>query len=302
MLESLRLICDKPLLTSYVASFNPENDPESRIQEPWQMAFDRFIPEGTVFFLPETVQNWKQLTGPVRSRFYSAHFCFTLGIFCIEVPHDPFLYFHSEEMSITVRAYTHGYDLFHPHIPVIWHEYTRNGRKKHWDDDREWCEKNNQSHRRNRILFGMEEGVIDFEEYGFGKERTLKQYEEYAGVKFSTRSIQQYTLDKKYPPNPSFDTEEELEASYVRLFKHCIDIGFESVPEKDYDFWVVAFNDVDGNTIYRKDADKHEIIRMRNDTYCKVWREFQTTKQPTKWIVWPHSESKGWCDQITGTL
>jgi hypothetical protein len=23
---------------------------------------------------------------------------------------------------------------------------------------------------------------------------------------------------------------------------------------------------------------------------------------PTYWVVWPHSESKGWCDRITGRL
>jgi glycosyltransferase involved in cell wall biosynthesis len=71
----------KPLLTGYVSSFNPENDPAGRTMEPWQMAFDRFIPEGAVFFLPETIPNWRELTEPVPSRFYSAHYCFTLGDF-----------------------------------------------------------------------------------------------------------------------------------------------------------------------------------------------------------------------------
>jgi hypothetical protein len=23
---------------------------------------------------------------------------------------------------------------------------------------------------------------------------------------------------------------------------------------------------------------------------------------PSHWVVWPHSESKGWCDRITGRL
>jgi len=23
---------------------------------------------------------------------------------------------------------------------------------------------------------------------------------------------------------------------------------------------------------------------------------------PSHWVVWPHSESKGWCDRITGQL
>ncbi len=61
----------KPLLTGYVSSFDPENDPNGRVREPWRMVFDRFIPEGAVFFLPETIPNWQNLTKPVTARFYS---------------------------------------------------------------------------------------------------------------------------------------------------------------------------------------------------------------------------------------
>ena len=112
----------KPLLTGYVPSFDPDNDPQSRVMEPWRMTFDRFIPEGAVFFLPEVIPNWQTLTEPVTARFYSAHFCFTLGKFSKEVQHDPEFYFHGEEISIAARAYTHGYDLFHMHKILIWHQ------------------------------------------------------------------------------------------------------------------------------------------------------------------------------------
>ena len=86
----------KPLLTGYVSSYNPDNDPQGRVMEPWRMSFDRFIPEGAVFFLPETIPNWKDLDTPVPSRFYSAHMCFTLGQFSEEVQHNPEYYFHGE--------------------------------------------------------------------------------------------------------------------------------------------------------------------------------------------------------------
>jgi len=298
---------EKPLLTGYVSSFNPENDPEQRIREPWRMAFDRFIPEGAVFFLPESIPGWQDLKEPVPARFYSAHFCFTLGKFSVEVQHDPEFYFHGEEISIAVRAFTHGYDLFHPHKVAIWHEYTRKGRTKQWDDDKEWGIKNSTSHKKNRQLFGMdgEEITMDFSKYGFGSERSLKDYEIYSGLLFSKRAIQQHTLDKNYPPNPTiYETEEEWINSFSSIFKHCIDIGFHQVPEKDYDFWVVAFHTEKDETIFRKDADINEIKRMMNDpdNYCKVWREFPTTQKPKYWVVWPHSESKGWCDRITGNL
>lgn len=299
----------KPLLTAYVPSFNPENDPEERVMEPWRMTFDRFIPEGAVFFLPETIPNWQKIEAPVPARFYSAHMAFTLGAFSVEVQHNPEYYFHGEEISIAARAYTHGYDLFHPHRVVIWHEYTRKGRTKQWDDDTTWGEKNMHSHHTNRKLFGMdgEEQSGHDGPYGFGRERTLRQYEEYAGLLFSKRAVQQYTLDKSDPPNPgieAYGSEQDWEASFTTVFKHCIDIGYDAVPESDYDFWVVAFHDDNDETMYRKDADREEINRMKNDPdgYCKVWREFMTDKKPSYWVVWPHSESKDWCEKITGTF
>jgi len=307
MIEDLRTKgSKKPLLTGYISSFDPDNDPNGREKNPWKMDFDRFTPEGIVFFLPASIPNFKNLKEPVKSRFYSAHFCFADGIFCKEVQHDPEYYFHGEEISIAVRAYTHGYDLFHPHKIIAWHEYTRKGRTKHWDDHKQWWEANSKCHKRNRILFGMEKDTenIDFGIYGFGKERTLQDYERYAGISFKKRAVQKFTLDKGYPPNPSYDNEEEYEKSFLKIFKHCIDIQYSQVPEKDYEFWVVAFHDENGETIFRKDADKAEISRMMKDPdkYCKVWREFNAETLPKKWVVWPYSPSKGWCEQISGQL
>jgi hypothetical protein len=297
----------KPLLTGYVSSFDPDNDPQGRVQEPWRMVFDRFIPEGAVFFLPETIPGWRDMKEPVPARFYSAHFAFTLGQFSKEVQHNPEYYFHGEEISISARAYTCGYDLFHPHKTLIWHEYTRKGRTKQWDDDKKWVDRNNKSHLLNRKLFGMDGLEQEGHDgpFGFGSERSLRDYEKYAGILFEKRAVQQYTLDKNYPPNPyNYETEEEWKKNFASVFKHCIDINYGSVPEKDYDFWVVAFHGPNDETLFRKDADKNEIQRVMNDPdgYGKVWREFQTETKPTYWVVWPYSTSKGWCERITGNL
>ena len=295
----------KPLLTGYISSFDPDNDPDGRIQQPWKMNFDRFIPEGAVFFLPATIDDYKERTEPLRARFYSAHFCFTLGSFVKEVPHDPEYYFHGEEISIAVRAYTWGYDLFHPHKIIAWHEYTRKGRKKQWDDDSKWVTKNVNSHRRNRKLFGMDDEVkdIDFGIYDFGKERSLEDYERYSGLSFKKRAVQQYTVDNKYPPNPPL-YGEDFDKSFLQIFKHCIDIGFDKIPLTDYEFFVVAFHDENDETIFRKDADVNEIKTIKNDSegYGKIWREFQTDKKPKYWVVWPYSTTNGWCERITGDL
>lgn len=298
----------KPMLTGYIPSFDPENDPDGRVQKPWKMNFDRFTPEGIVFFMPAAFEDEDYGELPLMSRFYSAHFCFTLGDFCLEVQHDPNYYFHGEEISIAVRAFTHGYDLFHPNEIIAWHEYTRKGRTKHWDDDKTWHEKNTSCHSRNRKLFGIddEKSDIDFGIYGFGKERSLKDYEKYAGICFHNRSVTQEAIDKKLPDLANMKIgDEEFEKSLSRIFKHCIDLQFSQLPEKDYDFWCVAFKDENGKDIHRQDADAAEIKRITEEDpngYIKLWRQFNTTKQPKSWIVWPHSKSKDWCDQIVGSL
>ena len=271
------------------------------------MTFDRFIPEGAVFFLPATIPNWQKLKSPIPARFLSAHFIFTLGQWCTEVPYDPDYYFHGEEISLAVRSYTWGYDLFHPHKIIAWHEYTRKGRTKQWDDDPDWMNRNTNAHKKNRALFAIDAECrcgIEFNQYDFGTERTLQQYEAYAGIRFRDRSIQQYTKDNNFAPNPVITSPLHYESSFLTIFKHCVDIGFDQIPLDDYDFFVVAFEDKDGNTIDRQDADINEIQRIKNDSdgYGKIWREFSTTVKPTKWIVWPHSVSKDWCDKIEGTL
>jgi hypothetical protein len=297
----------KPLLTGYIPSFNPENDPSERVMTPWKMNFDRFIPEGAVFFLPASIDNYTQLTEPILSRFYSAHFAFASGDFVREVPHDPNYYFHGEEISIAVRAYTHGYDLFHPHKVVVWHEYTRKGRTKHWDDNAGWSHRNNECHLRNRKLFGMDDlpQDVDFGIYGFGKERTLEDYERFSGLSFKKRAVQRFTLDNNNPPNPPL-YGEEFESSFLRIFKHCIDLYKPNFPESDYDFWAVIFEDKNDDPIYRQDADEQEVKELlkikEGELWITLWRTFNTEIRPHHWVVWPHSKSKGWGEKIIGNL
>lgn len=177
----------KPLITAYVPSYNPEKDPEDRIQVPWKIIFDRITAEKQILCKPDYVMNYKEIHEPIPAQFYSAHFAFTTGLFCKEVQHDPELYFTGEEMNITIRAFTHGYDLFHPHLVIAWHEYTRKNRQKHWDDDKEWWKKDVHSKNHYKEFLKKMEDMESIENrnknsdelyngYGLGKERTVKDY------------------------------------------------------------------------------------------------------------------------------
>ncbi len=168
----------KPLITTYLPSFNPKNDPKDRVLVPWKIDFKEITEDHQVLFIPSHMHNFLTLTEPISARFYSAHFAFTSGNFVKEVPHDPELYFTGEEMSITVRAFTYGYDLFHPHIVIAWHEYTRNYRKKQWDDDREWWKKDKHSKQHYLSIF------TNRGKYGIGNKRTVQNYIDFSGINF----------------------------------------------------------------------------------------------------------------------
>lgn len=288
----------KPILSSYLPSYFPENDPEGRIKEPWALNIERFLPEGAVFLRPSTLPNWKNRTTPFPSRFISGHFIFTTGKFNKEIIYDPEFYFHGEETSLAARAYTHGYDLFSPHIIVAWHEYTREGNPRHWDDHRTWNDRDKKSYARFRALFNMgntEEKIDPI--YGFGTVRTLEDYERYSGLKFSTRQLHIETIRQDEPP---------VKGDYLQGLKNkiktCVSIYKGSLLEKDYNVFVVAMLDENGKDLYRRDISEDEIKHLftenPNDKFIHVWVDYEDNKLPHSSRFWPHSHSKGWCDRI----
>ena len=293
----------KPLLTAYLPGYFPNNDPTGRNIEIWHTSIDRYMPEGPVFIAPNYVNNWQQYKEPIPARFYSGHFGFSLGSFVHDIPHDPDLYFHGEETSISARAFTHGYDLFHPHIPVIWHEYTREGKKRHWDDH-DFSPLDKRSFRKYKALFGMDgqdRSEFDFVGFDLGKERTLEEFERHIGLDFRGKRIHQHTLDRKLLPIPSM-TDEEWEKSMASRFRYCINVYKQSVPDDDYDCWVIAFKDKDGKEICRMDADEHEVRSIKSNNtpghFYTIWREFEYSGTPAKWLLWPHSKSKDWNHEV----
>ena len=217
----------KPLITAYLPSYDPENDPANRSNIPWKIVFKEITEDKQVLFIPSNINNHYLLKKPIGARFYSAHFTFADGIFVTEVPHDPELYFTGEEMSITVRAYTHGYTLFHPHIIIAWHEYTRKNRTKHWDDDKEWWKKD--LHSKNHYLSIF----TDKGKYGIGSEKTIEDYIKYSGINFLDRNNNMNTFtydDEKI--NEINDNEnntkkiyQEVDENWSKWIKENIDLG-----------------------------------------------------------------------------
>ena len=284
----------KPLLTTYATAYTPGNFSIQDTDVSWGMKMDRFTPEGIVFFMPYHMD--KDAPEPIPARFYSAHFAFTTGEFCKEVMHDPEIYFHSEEITIAVRAFTHGYSLFHPNEVVVYHEYTRIGRTKHWDDHNNWYLVNQKAFERARKLLGVDGECSPchrrklFAEYGLGDVRTLNDYEEYAGIRFSDRAIRQSCLDNEIP------TLGKKDEPYNPKFSHILDLHGNQFSYDDYTFCAIIFEDENKKELHRKDiTNLNDLIKNKTNFHLPVE---SNTKKPANIIVWAHSESKGWAERL----
>jgi hypothetical protein len=284
----------KPLLTSYCPAYEL-NTTTPRDTTAYGMQINVWN-DGVALFHPYAMG---KTTAPVPSRFYSGHFAFTLGQFCKEVPHDPLMYFYGEEISISVRAFTHGYDLFAPHKPVVWHEYTREGRSKHWDDHSRWFDRDSASKARARQLLGVNGEVCSpcnkntFKEYGLGEVRTLEEYELYAGVKFADQTITHRCKQNLPPPGMEGDSiYHESKEYHIKLNKY--DFLYE-----DTAFAALVMEDNNGMVVHHDTITKDEInaLKSSNMAYMNISRSVIGVK-PLRYLIWPYSQSHGWGDKV----
>ena len=292
----------KPILAAYLPLYTPFNDPEGRSMEPWQQQFACFYPHGTIFIRPSLLHGWKDMTEPPFSRFLSGHFCFARTEWAREVKHDPDIYFSGEEINLTVRSYTHGYDMFHPHKLVVWHSTMREERSGmlKWDDDAklgvDWWNRQNIARAKIRQLFRVEDNGYDLTGYDLGTARTIEDYEKYAGVNFKTRSVQKYTLDNQYPPN-------QIDSPWSKSFYHLVTIHKNELPANDYASILIAFDDENGIGIHTKTIEGHQLESFMNGTpihYEEFFPYFD--KDPKRMVAWAYSKERGWAERIEHTI
>jgi hypothetical protein len=173
-----------------------------------------------------------------------------------------------------------------------------------WDDQHKrgessWVTQQDVARSRIRQLLGVEDNGHDLTGYGIGDVRTVRDYEKYAGINFKKKSFQQWTIDNKFPPNPQFDTEEEWEDSFVRSFYYLVTVYRHELPESDYDFVLIAYDDENGKGIYSKSIEGHDLQRFLNGDGPIHYEEmFLTDKEPSKVVYWAHSPVRGWVERV----
>src|SRR5271165_7151910 len=294
----------KSVLTSYAPHYDPRKAKPPK-SEPWKIAFDKFTPDGRLLTRPSFIQNHRDMARPIPARFYSAHFAFTVGAFCEEVKHAPSLYFLGEEITITVRAFTHGYDLYHPHEVIVWHEYTRDYRRKHWDDhsagNDPWYVRDAAAGDRIASLLGQQPHRLDLGEFGLGNSRSLSDYERYAGINFKLRLVQDYTREDQPPPNPEVYSDDDWETRLRKNFVATILLGRGKLPPlKNVDFWYVGLHDKAGTELFRQDMLPESLEQVLQKDPVRFDLNYRSASKAASLTIWPHSASRGWLHKITG--
>lgn len=297
---------DRAVLTTYAPAFTPGR-PLDRHSRPTRIEVDGFTDEGIPLLRPAFLTDRPADGPPLRARFLSAHFLFACGQFVDSVPYDPELYFIGEEISLTVRAYTHGFNLFHPGVAILWHEYSRAYRSHHhWTDhlrsngvSQDWHEWDRLSRQKVERLLTRPWIGGD----GCGNRRTLSDYENYAGISFNERRLQDYTRRGLEPPNPPTDPGWATRMRHWRVLVE-VERAVLTLGAVEADFWYLGVHDAEGRELVRKDLGKAAVqeaistVGNRISLRCEVIAE----SKPASWTVWPYSADGGWLDRIDGAV
>ncbi|MBF0455926.1 MAG: hypothetical protein HQL72_14060 [Magnetococcales bacterium] len=162
---------------------------------------------------------------PVPNAFFGGGFVFGRGDMVQKVPYDPYLYFHGEEISMAVRLWSHGYDLFSPNDIILYHDYTDRPRQRHWDDHKaDWVAIQQKAVDRLFHLFEVRssedpEIIKELDRYGLGKERTLREFEAHANVDLSRRWIGARGADGRCPKAPpTTGTAAEIKKRFTSIY------------------------------------------------------------------------------------
>lgn len=310
MLESLRHKgIKKPILTTYPPHFEPFNFKYEETA-PNQIIFREFDKHGIYpIGWPSEIPNWEVLTEPIPARFLAGGFCFSIGAFCKEILDDPHLYFSGEEINLAVRAYTHGYDLYHPHINITWHYYTRKETPKHWDDHFDTGILENQAMRRLKRLFEQSEKITYYNwgDYGLGKVRQLKDYERYSGILLNENKVQDYTLMNLPPINPTiYNNEEEWKNSFYSYVNNYIHIPNSVIDENElylYEFAHLRFMS-NNDEVHQQALNIDEIWKNKSsdERHCRIEINFKCKDLPDSWILELHSKHGGNNKRIKGRM
>lgn len=206
----LKMVMDAPAEKPVISTYPPDSTMAWRDTIGFRMCNSGFatsdIERKIIRLGSSRIMDKKIPPVPHYAPFVAAGFFFAPAIFLKEVPFDPFLpwIFMGEEISMSSRLWTAGYDIFSPTINVLNHYYVRRHYPKFWESVNRFFKKpiHNQIValviERVKCMLGYPESEASLvpqtvlykaNRWGMGKERSFDTYMKMVGINVVDKTI-----------------------------------------------------------------------------------------------------------------
>lgn len=170
---------------------------------------------------------WRK-TGPLpkRNAFIAGGFIFCRALWLKEVPFDPHLkyLFVGEEILITIRSYTHGWDVYTPNKNIVYHFYTRPKDPKIWKD---MHYDNTEAKQKVKIILKLDDNLNQLttkevydsiQTYNIGTVRSLDDFYDFVGVDLKNKTVGKPKIEFFSKPNYTIGNSIIISLFFLFLF------------------------------------------------------------------------------------
>lgn len=195
-----------------IASYPPGFTPPDHLERDYIFGIyaKEFNQDGIFTMIGQPCRAEEAPQKPPPGAFVSGGLLFGPAQMIRDVPYDPHLYFFGEEISLSARLWTSGYDIFYPNDRVAYHDWNREGRKNtHFSDHDDWSKRHIRAVQRVKYLLGRTppedpDALVDINRYGLGDVRTLSAYETFCGVNFITQEVHENAKKGIFPVDSAY--------------------------------------------------------------------------------------------------
>jgi len=190
----------KIMLTTYPTGYTlpntiPHNEVRGTYLVPWKFDAQGMLRQrGRLMAADSNSEQSFDSLLPPRHYLFAGGFNFAPSRVLHDVPYDtmglPHLFF-GEELSMAVRLFTHGYNLYAPKETVCYHLWSRAHRPTPATQKRREARKEQQKATSQSTVKKQLQGDVSMigETFGLGKDRTVSEFAEHLGVDFSTQQF-----------------------------------------------------------------------------------------------------------------
>ena len=222
-----------------------------------------------------------------RNAFIAAGNFFTYSAAHKDVLHDKAMYFYGDELPISIRLFTYGWNVYNPSECYIYHQYERKNRKFPSVTDAMLNE-----NKRLMALLNIEGSHEELGVYGLGNVRTLQEYEQFSGINFKEKKVYlnaetgefenkdmigklSYLQRKKSDNHIFLHQRENIEVVIIDLFneyKECIKSCLDKFSGENNISFVIATTDKKkpSDDYCDENGIKKVVILRKNETYTQA--------------------------------